>query len=253
MKNMKNISQTIRNIVDKQPPGEVFTLEDILPKKSTTKNYFSAAKELSELQRLQHISRVRKGLYFKPYKSKFSNKIITDVSSSFLINYYQKKFNNKLYVTNAPLFNGMGLTEQVAAVSIFAVEKPPKNFDGERLYFVKSKCAITDENKKYLQILDCIERIDMVSAKHPGQVADSLANLHISHLSDAESVELMRYSKFYSPRTRAILAALLATLDKNDLAQQLKNTYNANFRFELYFCNSKVLSNKEDYGIYHTN
>jgi len=80
-----------------------------------------------------------------------------------------------------------------------------------------------------------------------------LMSLHISNLNDAESTELVRYSKFYSPRTRAILAAIFAALEKPDIAQQLKNLYNANSRFELYFCNSKALSNKENYGIYHTN
>ena len=247
---MKKVSKLIRETVDKLPPGEVFVLEDVLPKKSTKKMYLSATKELSELRRLQRISRVRKGMYFKPYKLKILDRTITDVSSSFLISYYQKKLDNKLYVSGAPLFNHMGLTEQVPAISVLAVDHPPKDFDEERLYFVKSKCAITEENKKYLEILDCIEGIEDVSAKHPGQVADSLMHLHIKRLNDTECREIVRYSMYYSARARAILAAILATLGKEDLAKKLQKTYSVETRFKLYFRNSEALSNKESYGIY---
>lgn len=250
---MEKISKQIQKKVERKPDGAVFALEDVLPKSSTQGEYFRAVKTLSKLQQEKRISRVRKGLYFKPYRSKFMKDMVIDnASERFIMEYYQKKLKGKLYTTGAPLFNRMGLTEQVAMVSIFAVENPPKNFDNERLYFVKSKCPITEKNRYFLQILDCIEGADRVSAKHPGQVVDSLMYLHISNLTDEQCSELARYSKYYSPKTRAILACVFDTLDKKELAQELKNTYSTGSRFKVYFRNSKVLSNKENYGIYYS-
>jgi hypothetical protein len=248
---MEKISKKIQEKVGKKPDGAVFALEDVLPKNSTQSEYFRAVKTISKLQQEKRISRVRKGLYFKPMKLKYMDLVITKAQQEEIADYYVKKFRNKAYLTGAPLFNGLGLTEQVAISTILAVENPPKDFRDERLFFIKAKCPITDKNRKYLQYLDCIEQVDNVSAKQPGEVVDSLMNLYISKLSDGECSELVRYSKYYSPKTRAILASIFDTLEKKDFARQLRLTYNANSRFELYIPNSKTLLNKENYGIYH--
>ncbi len=248
---MKNLSKNVRDMVDKRPAGQVFSFEDILQGKSTRKKYLSIAKELSELQRLQRITRIRKGLYFKPRKIEFTKDLwAMKASGADIASYYRRKLNGKMYVTGAPLFNGMGLTEQVAVSEVLAVENPPKSFEKERVFFVKSKCAISDDNVKFLQILDCIENMENVSAKEPGEVIDSLTNLAILQLKDNEYSELMDYSTYYMPRTRAVLAAILATIGKKQLAMEQKKTYTQNSRFEIYFENSKILENKEDYGIY---
>ncbi|MCL2247633.1 MAG: DUF6088 family protein [Lentimicrobiaceae bacterium] len=249
MKTSKQIEEKIRKRTD----GEVFSLEDILPKKHSKAQYFRTIKTLSKLQQERRVSRIRKGLYFKPCKVQFTDDLwMFDASRQEIAEYYQKKFKHKIYVTGTPLFNSMKLTEQVPATSVFAVENPPKDFKEDKLFFVKSKCPITEENKKYLQILDCIENIKHVPAKTSGEVADSLMQLHISHLSNKELLELVRYSKFYIPRTRAILAAMFATTGKKTLAEHLKQSYAPDTRFKIYFENSIVLENKEYYGIYNT-
>jgi exoribonuclease R len=250
---MEKISQQIEKKVDKKPQGTVFALEDVLPKNSGKREYFRTIKTLSKLQQQNRVTRVRKGLYFIPEKLSFFNTVITEVQKNALEEYYFNKFKNKIYLTGAPMFNRIGLTEQVAVNTVLAVKNPPKDFKDERLFFIKAKCSITPENTKYLQVLDCMEYIEDVSARYPGEVADSLAKFFTDEFYETDYMELIKYAMSYSTRTRAILATIFATIGKEELAKKLRKTYSEWAKFRLFFIEEKckTFNNKQDYGIYN--
>ena len=251
---MEKISKQVEKWVEQKRSGSVFALEEILPENSGQREYFRVIKTLSKLQREQRVARIRKGLYFKPERIKFTNLTTTRASQSTLVDYFQKKFKNKSYSTGAPLFNGMGLTEQVATSEVLAVENPPKNFEKQRLFFIRAKCPINTKNVKYLQILDCLESVEKVPARYPGEVVDDLMDLWIKKLTLDECLELIKYSMYYSSRTRAVLASVFATMGKTDLAKNLRSSYSVGSHFKLYFVENKcrTLINKGKYGIFNT-
>ncbi|MDR1975336.1 MAG: hypothetical protein LBQ31_11820 [Bacteroidales bacterium] len=222
---MRKITEIVRREIERLPKASVFSLDDIATPEIKSTNYYAFTKALTYLEKNKEIVRIRKGLYFKSYISAISDLQINMPTQNNLIAYYSKKFNNGFYLSGYSLYNDMRLTEQVAQTITMTInERLPKNFVEFGLYFAETKHSITQENKYYLQILDCIEHIDDIPEKCENEVIENLLNYHFGKLSQKDIDELVFISKSYNAKTRIILSRLLKKIGYDDSTLELIKT-----------------------------
>lgn len=115
------------------------------------------------------------------------------------------------YVTGPALYNKLWLTTQVPAhINVAStVKRKPIKIRFMRVSFAKSYCKITDENYRFLEILDALRGFKRISDLDEKMVVKRLSVI-IKELTVRETQQLVECALEYPPRVRAFLGAILA-------------------------------------------
>ena len=236
-----SVAKITREFVKNIEDGQIFTFDDI-----PTSSKASVAIELSRLFKKGLIKKVSKGRYFKPKMRVFGE---VGPSSDDKISKYLDSTEGVSYETGFNSFRQLGLTTQISKTITIATNKPYKKvqIDNINLKFVPKRVDVKVEDIYLLQILDAIKDIKKIPATTPSQSFVYLKNL-IEKESSANQIKLTKYAKKYTPRTKALLGAILKELGNNECAYELKDSLNALTTFKLDI-SSEIIKDKKYWNI----
>lgn len=167
-----NYNNLLNNYIDACPYDEPIFIEDIKTyfqkyiKDNFTKAFKTIYVYINRLVKENKIVQFMKGIYYKPTKGIFGNKVLSTYK---VINkkYICDEKGIKGYHSGAYLFNKIGLTTQVPNETLIITnECPNKNeYKNEKLGVVirKPKIKITNDNYHYLQLFDILNNPDDIN------------------------------------------------------------------------------------------
>lgn len=193
---------------------------------------YAIFKSLERMVKKGELRRAEKGLYYIPKKSIFGELPLT--IKDFIQKYLY--FGNKRigYITGVNLFNKYGLTTQLSNSIEIATNtrKNPREFDGIKIKFIQNKAPITEENIKYLEILDILKNLKIIpdsSIKESYMLMKKL----VCNLAYEEILILLKLAeKYYTVVVLALLGSMVE--EKNILkVEELKKKLNKTTTFKL--------------------
>ena len=218
----ENISEIVRKQIEKMACGFVFSAGDF-PLDVTKQK--SVNKVLENLAKTGKIRRLTKGKYYKTKMTEFgeilpdSYEIVKDLleENGILIG----------YITGYQIFNELGLTTQISTILQIGTIKEKKNTQRGyyRIKFVKQWNRITKENIPLLQLLDCLRFFKQIPDTTPTDSCKKMLIL-LSKLNDSKRHEIKRLALKYTPQARALLGAMLETLNSKEDLEMLKKSLN---------------------------
>ena len=218
MKVAEQIRKTIQCIPESQP----FGYADLGIEAA---DFYCAAKALERLQKKGTIKKVAKGLFYIPRKTIFGE--LGPDSNGILERNLFENGKRVAYETGFSLYNKLGLTTQMAfKIKIATKKNPIKIYQGTlQVSSVKSYVDITDQNYQLLGYLDVLKEIKQIPDCSVLQAVKRMSSL-IKALSAKEQIEMIQYALYYPARTRALLGAILESLNLNIDLTDLKNSLN---------------------------
>lgn len=168
-----NCSNIVLNYINTCEKNEPIFIEEIKEyimqfyKEADKEKIFNNIKEiLNRLNKDNYIKTAFKGIYYIPKKNVFGE---LPLANNKIIQYKyltDKQGNIKGYITGANLFNKVGLTTQVPNVIDIVTNECKNNnkYNNKNLNVIirKPKIEITNDNYKYLQLIDLIENKDNI-------------------------------------------------------------------------------------------
>ena len=238
------LNDFIRLEMKKLPEGTIFTCKDFITEGNSRE---AVIKALNRKVAAGEIAKIAKGKFYVPKQSIFG--ILKPSEYEVMKDLFYKNDVMVGYLTGLSIYNGLGLTTQVSAVTVIGKNeiRPAFKRGYLRIHFIKQKNKITKDNCKFLQILDSIRFMKDI----PDAPIDFLCNRFLSILRKIprDSQRLMvELAMVYPPATRAILGALLDELKLTKLSEPLHKSLNPITSYKLYGA-SKVLSNTQKWNI----
>lgn len=238
------VSEYISFTINRLPKGYVFTYSDF----NTEQNSKEAIiKALNRLAASGKISKLAKGKFYKPEITPFGklqpnqNQIVKDLLET----------DGKVtgYLTGFSIYNRLGLTTQISNTIQIGKNEVRPTFKRERytISFIKQKNIITKENIPLLQLLDAIRYIKKIP---DSSIVSSCKRflVIIKKISDKDKNTLVRLALKYPPATRALVGALLETINKTVITEPLRKSLNPITVYKLSGVN-KVLPVAEKWNI----
>lgn len=231
-------SQLIEQKVSGIEPTKVFTIEDLGFPPDWWEN---VRVKLGRMVKSGQIERVERGKFYKPKASVFGNigpapaEIVKDLM-----------YDNGIlsgYITGYTVWNQMGLTSQISNVIIIGTSRrrDPLKRGNYGIRFIMQSNKITHGSIPLLQILDSIKLIKQI----PDTTIDRSVKIlkkHITELDEKRLSSLVRLSKKYPPRVRALLGALLESTGNNYYTEDLKQSLNPTTTYVLGLSESTGLN-----------
>ena len=217
----------IENILFNQGNGILNTRE-----LDTTSSKYSTFKVLERMVKKGELKRAEKGLYYIPKKSIFGELPLT--IKDFIQKYLYLGDKRIGYITGVNLFNRYGLTTQLSNSIEIATNtrKNPREFDGIKIKFIQNKALITEENIKYLEILDILKNLKNIPDSNIEESYMLMKNKILS-LAYEEILTLLELAeKYYTVVVLALLGSMIE--EKNILkVEELKKKLNKTTTFKL--------------------
>lgn len=166
-----NYNDILVNYIDKCPYDEPIFIEEIKDyfKKIVQDNFENVFKNIyvyiNRLVKGKELSQFIKGVYYKPKKGVFGNKLL-NINKVIEKKYICDENGIKGYFTGAYLFNKVGLTTQVPKEILIATNECPNGNDYNNknlgVTIRKPKTLINEDNYKYLQLFDLLINKDNI-------------------------------------------------------------------------------------------
>lgn len=166
-----NYNDILIKYIDACPFDEPIFIEEIKEhfKKFIFDNFEKTFKNIyvyiNRLVKENKIVQFIKGVYYKPIKGTFGNKLL-NVNKVIDKKYIHDKNGQKGYFSGAYLFNKVGLTTQVPKEILIVTNECPNanDYNNKNLGVVirKPKIKINDDNYKYLQLFDLLINKDNI-------------------------------------------------------------------------------------------
>lgn len=233
---MNNLISDIKNILYKQNNGILDTKIFF----SDNSNY-AIFKTLERMVKKGELKRAEKGLYYIPQKSIFGELplSIKDFIQKYL--YIGKKRIG--YITGTNLFNRYGLTTQLSNVMEIATNtrKNPREYEGIKIKFIQNKAPITEENIKYLEILDILKNLKYIPDSDIQESYILMKEIVIKLAYEEIIILLDLAEKYYTAVVLALLGSMLE--EKNILkVERIRESLNKTTSFKL---NLKLKNGKD--------
>ncbi|GJM36146.1 MAG: hypothetical protein DHS20C18_51470 [Saprospiraceae bacterium] len=237
---MSKIKERINQIEE----GQLFTYDDV---ELLNKDSYALSKALSRLVNDGIIERLRKGVFYKPRKTKFGKLQPTEKQILELI--LSNKTSSNGYITGLIVYNNFGLTTQIPNEVEIATPNPKKaeKIGILKVRYVKGIAPKLESDIEKLQILDALKNFKRIPDRND-ELFVKLLKRKISNLSDEDLSRLIDLSKKYSPGTRALLGAILELMEYDKLSAKLKVTLNKLTKYRLGI-SGEALPNKQNWSI----
>ena len=236
-----SIAKITRDFVSEIEEGKLFTYSDI-----PTSNKSTVAIELSRLLKKGIIKKVSKGKFYKPKKRVFGE---VGPSSNEKILSLLKSTDGASYETGFNSFRKLGLTTQVANEITIASSKQFKKvkIDNVNIKFVPRRVDVKEDEIYLVQILDALKDIKRIPATTPSEVVKYLKEI-IKKESLENQSKITEFALKYTPRTRAILGALLKDIGNKKCAYELKDSLNPISSYKINI-DDEILKDKNYWNI----
>jgi len=236
-----SVAKVTRNFVDSIDEAKLFTYDDV-----PSDNKQTVAIELSRLYKKGIIKKVSKGKFYKPKKRVFGE---IEPSSDEKISSYIGASDDIAYETGLNSFRQLGLTTQVAKTTTIATNKPYKKIelDNIKIKFVPKRVDVPKDDILLVQILDALKDIKKIPDSTPEKAFGYLKEI-IKKLSTEQQIKMAQYAIKYTPRTRALLGAVLKELGLWEQSFKLKETLNPMTKYKVGI-SKDILPSKEYWNI----
>ncbi len=218
------VAEKVKAKVNKIPPGRVFRYSDI---GVGYDEYGAAAKILSRMVKAKAVKRLSAGVFYKPKATVFGE--LGPNESEQLRPYLFDGKKRIAYITGPALFNRLSLTTQVPIDIDIATPKKRASLRAGNVTvrFVKSYAEVNNKNYHLLGILDVLKDFKKIPDLKTELIIKRLRAI-VTGLSNREKKDLIKYALFYPPRTRALLGALLESMEteQRKLVVNLKQSLN---------------------------
>lgn len=248
-----SIQQKVRENIKEIESGTVFSYVD-LPVFQKTPNFTAVSKALSRLVQQGEIKRFSTGKYYRPKGGLLGPQPLSDAEK--LKAYLYKNGKRNGYITGIALFNRLGLTTQLPTTYIIAANQVlnNKNLNTFKLKVIKSKAPVTEDNIKYLEILDIFDKIKKIPDSSYRSIFRVMGKqLQLLSLNDVNELATLAID-YYPPAVRALLGYCLSIqpLDcvsrANSSITKLKSSLNplTTYRYsDQFWSNDLVLQSRE--------
>lgn len=230
-------AQLIENKIAGIEPAKVFTIDDLGFPPDWWEN---VRVKLGRMVKSGLLERVGRGKYFKPKKTMFGD--IGPNQSEVVKDLMYDDGVLSGYITGYSVWNQMGLTSQISNIIVVGTSRRRDTMTRGhyQIRFIMQPNRISNGTIPLLQILDSLKLIKQIP---DSTVPDSIAILkrHISRLDEKRFTTLVRLSKKYPPRVRALLGAILESIGKTDYADTLRNTLNPTTIYSIGLNGSTVI------------
>lgn len=238
------VSKKIYKGIDEMNEGTTFKYGDLLIDRL---EYSAASKAIERLIKKGTIKRISTGIFYKPKKSVFGE---MKPSETELIRLYLFDKGYRIaYVTGSSLYNKMGLTTQLTnIIQVASREKRIITKIGNiKVKAVKSYVDVSDENYKYLEILDAFKDFKIIPDLDKISAISILKDI-INNMSNSGKSELVKYALKYPPRVKALLGAIFEDLKEIDKTKPLMESLNPLTVFKIGI-DEKTLSSIDSWNI----
>lgn len=160
-----NYNDILINYIDKCPYDEPIFIEEIKDyfKSYIKDNFDNVFKNIyvyiNRLVKDDKLVQFIKGIYYKPLKGTFGNKLL-NINKVIDKKYICDKNGKKGYFSGAYLFNKLGLTTQIPKDMLIVTNECPNanDYNNKNLGVIirKPKIEINEDNYKYLQLFDVL-------------------------------------------------------------------------------------------------
>ncbi len=224
---MNNIAAEIKNIL----LSENNNILDTKVFFSKDSNY-AVFKTLERMVKKGELKRAEKGLYYIPQKSIFGERPLS--IKDFIQKYLYIGEKRIGYITGINLFNKYGLTTQLSNTIKIAtnVRKNSREFDGRKIEFIRNKAPITDENIKYLEILDILKNLKNIPDSNIKENYFMMKEMILKLAYEEIIILLDLAEKYYTAVVLALLGSMVE--EKNILrVKNIKKKINKTTTFKL--------------------
>lgn len=238
------VAEKIRQKVKTFESGKVLTYDDLDVDASSE----SAVKvALYRMVREGMIERLSKGRFYKPEKGITGNLRPDEYEMVKDLLYANGKVTG--YITGYSVFNQLGLSTQLPNIIQIGA-----NFDKKQIKrgkyqirFVRQWNRITEDNIKFLQLLDCIRFIKIIPDT---TVDDSFVRLYnlVEGMTGQELETLAGLALNYPASARALAGAMLQKAEREDLAAGLRNSLKVSSLYQIPI-SADILPNKANWKI----
>ncbi|MCC7332037.1 MAG: hypothetical protein IT232_05440 [Flavobacteriales bacterium] len=238
------VSEYISFTIDRLPKGYIFTYSDF----DTEQNSKEAIiKALNRLANSGKIVKLAKGKFYKPETTPFGQ--LQPNQSQIVKDLLETDGKVTGYLTGYSIYNQLGLTTQISNTIQVGKNEVRPMFKRKRytISFIKQKNTITKENIPLLQLLDAIRYIKKIPDTTIVSTCKRFLAI-VKEFSEKDKNTLVRLALKYPPATRALLGALLETMENFTLTEPLRKSLNPITVYKLSGVN-KVLPVAEKWNI----
>lgn len=214
------ITQKIKEKINSIKDGETFSYSQLSIENS---EYQTAAKSIERLIKKGIIKRISTGIFYKPKKTAFGE--LLPNNEEIIKPYLFKNGKRIAYITSTSLYNKLGLTLQIPQILKIASRENEIKINKSNIKAIpaKSYVDVTNKNYHYLEILDSIKDFKKIQDLNIENGITILLNI-LKKFKREELSKVIKLSLKYPPRARALLGALLESIDlKNNLTDLQKS------------------------------
>lgn len=217
-------SDFIEDKINKLPKSYVFTYVDFLTEVNKRE---AVIKHLNRMVQSGKINKLSKGKYYKPQESVFG--ALLPEQYQIVKDLLEEEGRKRIgYITGYSIYNTLGFTTQISNNIQIGTQQTRPRFKRGRfnISFITQKNLIKSDNIPLLQLLDVIRFIKKIPDTTVDKSCKRLLVL-LKDLSLNKQEQLIKLAFKYGPGTRALLGALLSTIDSkaerllNDLFESL--------------------------------
>ncbi|GAB4458632.1 MAG: DUF6088 family protein [Bacteroidales bacterium] len=223
------ITDYVENRINKLPKGYVFTYSDIVQDVNQKE---AVIKALNRMVKAGKLAKLAKGKFYRPENSPFGN--LEPIPQEVVKDLLTAKGNITGYLTGYSIYNQLGLTTQTSnTIQIGKNEIRPTLKRGPYIIsFIKQKNNITKENIKLLQLLDAIKFIKKIPDTTVEKSCKQIVYL-LNELQESDINRLISLALKYPPSTRALLGAMLDSVQKKVNTDKLYHSLNPITKYKL--------------------
>ncbi len=241
-----SVMTEVKEKIDQFPKCKLFTVRDFYP--LNVESAQALTKSLSRLVKTGEIKRFSKGRYYIPKITRFGERGPSE--EEILESFTRSNGNIVAYKSGITAYYEMGLTTQIPNVIILAsTQSKRKSLPTQYLRCKTVRAYANPEeagNITLLQILDAVRDFKKIPDTSPNDVIKRLRTIIKKNVKEKDFDKLMTLVVNYPPYTRAVLGAILDSLEIN--TNNLKSTINVQTKFKLKISNT-TLPNKKDWNI----
>ena len=181
--------------------------------------------KLGRMVKKGSLKKVGKGRFYRPQNSMFGE---THPNQEEIVKDLLVKDGKLIgYLTGYYRWNQMGLTSQISGMIQIATNNPKRNINRGiySIKFIRQKNEITEDNTKYLILLDAIGDIRKIPDTSIETSAVRLAEI-IGNMKESETATIISLALNYPARVRALLGLILENIGRGQLSDRLINTLN---------------------------
>lgn len=226
------------------PEDKVFTINDL---QFPPEWWVNVSVKLGRMVTEGLLRKIGKGRFYRPRQSIFGE--LPPMEAEIVKDLLEKDGKRIGYITGYSVWNQMGLTTQISGIIQIGTNTTKRNLKRGlyKVRFIKQPNQITDDNIKYLMVLDAISHIGKIPDTTIPDSVERLAMI-IKKFKKEEVEKMISLAAAYPARLRALFGAMLENMGYGKESETLFQSLNPLTTYSFTGL-AKVMSNSHKWHI----